>query len=76
MNWMDDAFCQHFPSLPWISEPEDRTAACEQAMAVVCSACPVFIECLTYAQDGEVTSGFWAGHDRTPDASEDRSGAA
>lgn len=74
-DWMADAFCAHFPSLPWISEPEDRSPAAESAMAVVCLSCPVLAECRAYAGSPGITSGFWAGEDRTP-VDRDQSGAA
>lgn len=65
--WMDRALCASFHSMPWIGEPEDRSTATTRAMAAVCSACPVEDECARYVEAGLITSGFWAGRDRTPE---------
>lgn len=76
-RWMAKALCQHFPTLPWIAEPQDRSARADAAMAVVCVACPVLAKCQQYADRPDVTSGFWAGADRTPTSAEsDETGAA
>jgi hypothetical protein len=65
-RWMRRALCVQFPTMPWVAEPHARSVAAERAMAVVCTACPVQVECASYAGSQRVTSGFWAGVDRTP----------
>lgn len=76
-HWMLEALCQRFPALPWIAEPGDRSAAGEQAMNAVCGACPVRRECESYADRRSVTSGYWAGTDRSVDPLDlDEDGAA
>lgn len=62
---MREALCQHFPTLPWIAEPGDRSEAAERAMNVVCRTCPVHANCQAYAVRREITGGYWAGADRT-----------
>lgn len=71
-DWPANSLCQHFPSLPWIAEPEDQLVSAVRAMTVVCLACPVTEQCARYVVEAEIVSGFWAGRDRTP-TSVDRS---
>jgi hypothetical protein len=52
--------------MPWLAEPEDRTVATERAMAAVCTACPVQLECASYAETRAISAGFWSGFDRAP----------
>ena len=76
-SWRSAALCRHFPDLSWIVEPTDRTPSAEAAMAVVCLSCPVQVQCEMYADRWNVTSGFWAGKDRTPvSGARDETGAA
>lgn len=65
-SWRDAALCQTYPDLPWILDPEDVTPVEVGCMEVVCAGCPVVFECGDYADCEGVTSGFWAGRDRTP----------
>ena len=65
-TWMDAAACRARPDLPWISEPEDVGLGEEAAMANVCEHCPVRAACDRYADQANITGGFWAGHHRTP----------
>ena len=67
-TWREDALCQRFPDLPWIQDPPRATSVEIVCMEVVCAACPVVFECGDYADCEGVTSGFWAGRDRTPPA--------
>lgn len=63
-TWRDRALCLSFPDMPWIAEPQDRSVAAERAMAVVCTSCPVQLECAAYADRYRICAGFWAGNDR------------
>jgi len=67
-TWRDAALCQTYPDLPWILDPDRVTPVEVGWMEVVCAACPVSFECGDYADATGVTSGFWAGRDRTPPA--------
>lgn len=67
-TWMGRALCSSFPSLPWVVEPQDRSAATERTMGAVCVSCPVSRQCAAYVESREISSGFWAGVDRTPSA--------
>lgn len=73
-DWRARALCAAFPAMPWISEPEDRSVAVERAMAAVCTACPVQLECAAYVDRNGICAGFWAGRDQSP--SRVRDGAA
>lgn len=74
--WISRALCAHFSSLPWIAEPDQRGPAAERSMRLVCDICPALDECRTYVHTHMVTSGFWAGEDRTPVESDSAGGAA
>jgi hypothetical protein len=74
-EWMERALCSAFPTMPWVLEPQERSVAAERAMGAVCVACPVNAQCSAYVESREVSSGFWAGCDRTP-AEELQDGAA
>ncbi len=65
-RWREQAWCATVPGLPWIAEPEDVSEAAGVAMAAVCAGCPVVFECADFVACEGVTSGFWAGTDRTP----------
>lgn len=67
-TWREQALCRSQPSLPWISDPDRVTLVETSFMEVVCAACPVVFECGDYADCEGITSGFWAGRDRTPAA--------
>ena len=67
-TWRDAALCQRYPDLPWVWDPDRVTTVDTACMGVVCAACPVVFECGDYADCEDVTSGFWAGRDRTPRA--------
>lgn len=62
--WMADASCQDFPLLPWIAPRERRACLAELEMVIICSLCPVRVECETYAGARGISSGFWAGRER------------
>ena len=68
--WMARALCSAFPTMPWVLEPQECSVAAERAMGAVCDA-----RCAAYVEAREVSSGFWAGCDRTP-AEELQDGAA
>jgi hypothetical protein len=63
-DWRKAALCRHFPDLPWIAEPRDRSLAAEILLCRVCAACPVRTECWAYVELSGIVSGFWAGSDR------------
>jgi len=65
--WMVDAACINRPDLGWLKDPDRVGLGEEAAMAMVCEHCPVHVACAVYADDAEVTAGFWAGHHRTTD---------
>jgi hypothetical protein len=65
-TWRDAALCQTYPDLPWILDPEWVTPVEVGCMEVICAVCPVVFECGDFADCEGVTSGFWAGRDRTP----------
>ena len=75
-SWRAGALCRAFPGLPWIVEPHDRSGAATRALEAVCAACPVLPDCGEYVDSRQITSGFWAGRDRTPDTELERGGAA
>lgn len=62
--WRASALCRFFPGLPWIEEPERRTAIETCAMEAVCARCPVAVVCASYADRYGLSSGFWAGQER------------
>lgn len=64
--WRDAALCRLFDNLPWIEDADRVTPADTACMGTVCAACPVVFECGDFAACEGVTSGFWAGRDRTP----------
>jgi hypothetical protein len=66
MSWQDDALCVNFPGMPWLAEPWDRAVTAERAMGAVCVACPVADSCAQFVAERGISSGFWAGMDRTP----------
>jgi hypothetical protein len=63
-EWIDLALCQAFANLPWLENSDEHSPAAMCAMKAVCGACPVFDECHQFADEHEVTAGFWAGQDR------------
>jgi hypothetical protein len=65
-EWMAKAWCPKVAELPWTAEPDQVTFAAEVAMAAVCAACPVWVECADYVTVEGITSGFWAGAHRDP----------
>ncbi len=65
-EWRLDALCLVFHDLPWIEEPDTRTANDEAAMAQVCAACPVASSCEAYVDEHAIRVGFWAGRAREP----------
>jgi hypothetical protein len=74
--WRDLAWCRLVPGLPWIAESEDVPEAAAVAMAAVCARCPVVYECMESVGCEGITSGFWAGEDRTPRDATQLGGAA
>lgn len=57
--WMNDAECQQHQDLPWTDDlaPDfDR----ERTMNLVCSSCPVIIQCGRHALE-DAQGGFFAG---------------
>jgi hypothetical protein len=65
-GWMAKAWCPRVAELPWTAEPEGVTFAAEVAMAAVCQACPVWVECADYVSRCRITNGFWSGAHRDP----------
>ena len=65
-SWKPAGLCRTYPDLPWIADPRRVTPVDIARMEVVCAACPVVLECGDYADCEGITSGFWAGRDRTP----------
>ncbi len=65
-KWMTNAWCPQVYELPWTADPDRVTFAAEVAMAAVCAACPVWLECADYVAAEHITSGFWAGAHRDP----------
>lgn len=61
---MFNALCLEYAQLPWVDPRERRSCTDELEMVIVCSECPVCVECGTYARAHGITSGFWAGQDR------------
>ena len=75
--WMRRALCAAFPTLPWIAEPQQTSSKALEAMGLVCGICPVQVECRAFVEHTSVTSGFWAGADRSePGRPVDEDGAA
>ena len=65
-RWMPFAACLDRPDLPWTTDTGQLSTAQVQAMARVCSGCPVRDHCAAYAVEAHITGGFWAGSDRDP----------
>lgn len=67
-SWRLRALCRSFrySDLPWIAEPEDMSIGAVITMELVCAACPVRAACEAFVESHEITSGFYAGKDRTP----------
>ena len=65
MDWMQDAACRWMPDLPWIAERGEGPVVLRDLMAQLCGACRVREACARFVIEGDVTSGFWAGRDRT-----------
>lgn len=76
VSWRAQAWCRLVPELPWIAEPEVVNDAELAAMSGVCAGCPVVFECMDYVACEGITSGFWAGADRTPGDGTELGGAA
>ena len=74
--WMSQALCGAFPTLPWIAELQDCSAAARASMQLVCGLCPVRSHCAEYVDTEPVVSGFWAGEHRTDQAAAARSDGA
>ena len=64
--WMAWARYSWFPTVQWIVEPADRSAASEAALGAVCRACSVRADCEAFVGRAGIVSGFWAGLDRSP----------
>lgn len=69
IEWRDQALCLRFADLPWITDPQHRSISAVRAMEGVCGACPVILDCDDFARSHRITSGFYAGKDRTPQRS-------
>jgi hypothetical protein len=63
-QWRALSLCAAFPTLPWITDPSNRSRAGRCAMTAVCQVCPVHQDCRAFAEDNAISSGFWAGHER------------
>lgn len=68
LAWQVLAACAPRADLPWTAEQVGPWEA--ETMRGICAACPVLAECAAYVQTAEVSAGWWAGHDRDPDAHE------
>jgi len=62
--WMSRAWCARVPDLPWRTDTDRLPRRLIEQMAAICGACPVRTDCAAYAEEHDVTGGFWAGHDR------------
>ena len=65
MDWMRDAACRRIPDLPWIADRGEGPVVLRDLMDQVCAVCPVRRACARFVIEGDVTSGYWAGRDRT-----------
>lgn len=65
MEWMQEAACRRMPDLPWTADRNEGPVVLRDLMKQVCSICPVRKACARFVIEGDVTSGYWAGHDRT-----------
>jgi hypothetical protein len=75
-TWMTQADCRHHLQLGWVKDPDQVGLGEMATMEVVCARCPVFRECAGFVVREHITSGFWAGEHRDPDAAEDSYGGA
>ncbi|MGL4178585.1 MAG: hypothetical protein ACRCSN_21205 [Dermatophilaceae bacterium] len=66
--WRSLGSCGARTDLPWTTDAADVSPWDAETMRATCQACPVLAEC-TAAAEG-MTGGWWAGHDRDPDAEE------
>ena len=69
-GWQKNAACRERDDLDPMSQDEDA----KKRMQKVCGVCEVRDECLSYAQEKEVSSGIWGGVDLDP-SDDDRPGA-
>ena len=63
-RWVDNAACTSRLDLPWTEDANKVTEDDRQAMATVCTACPVAGLCEAYADLLEATAAYWAGRHR------------
>ena len=54
-GWMNRAACRSYPGWWWF------TASTRRRAIRICGRCPVRVECLTYALDGDERNGVWGG---------------
>lgn len=59
MNWQDDAACAEVDGDLFFPD----SGRVSKAIREFCSVCPVTLECLTAAMDGDVQVGIWGGLD-------------
>jgi WhiB family transcriptional regulator, redox-sensing transcriptional regulator len=63
LGWASAGLC-HQPDhagLPWVDDACTVTTRDTARMTRVCRVCPVRAACGTYADQADVTAGFWAG---------------
>ena len=70
------ARCAGWPDLPWTGDSWRTSPDDTAVMRALCHSCPVVHACAAYADDAEVTGGFWAGRFRDGFARPDVGGAA
>lgn len=64
VRWMSAAACARIPGLPWIENPRQVPDFVVALMGEVCTDCPVLGQCTAFADQAQVTAGFWAGRGR------------
>ena len=67
-HWTDRAACADRLDLPWTRDAADVTPWQAATMRAICSTCPALFDCLAAVDALDVTGGWWAGHDRDPNA--------
>jgi Transcription factor WhiB len=72
-DWHDQAACRAFPQLNWVHPgevdaftraPLEERQAAEYACRLICSVCPVRLECAVGALERQEPHGIWGGLDR------------
>jgi Transcription factor WhiB len=74
MDWQRHSLCSlpEYRDLPWfpkeIPNPVERRNA-KRTVRAICRACPVQVECYTFARQIRATAGVWAGRNYEKQAS-------